>query len=242
MVRLSCMTTAYAAHSPTSRRPAPHECFARAIEYEIDENSRTVREVWTSSDDDDPDRVISWAMGDAHRLENDNMLVIDSTCLPTRQQLTSTCHVTDLTWNEWKREEWHPSDMPYWTRIRERNVTTLARWCLRFTFPNRVNCSVGRPLAAPGFPRSIRPEQKPDVCCGLLSDRCKQSSDATGSQRHTANAGSQSAPRATADWGVSGIDGATADRDRLPGNKITLLRAQEDHGADQVVGIGVTPE
>ena len=58
-------------------------------------------------------------MGDAHRLPNDNMLIVDSICLPMREQLTSTCHVRDLTWNEWKREEWHPNDMPFWTRVRE---------------------------------------------------------------------------------------------------------------------------
>ena len=104
---------------PYDPQAAPHQCFARAVEYEIDETRRTVREVWTSSSDDDPERVISWAMGDAHRLPNDNMLVIDSTCLPTREQLTRNCRVTDLTWNEWKREEWHPNDMPYWARIRE---------------------------------------------------------------------------------------------------------------------------
>ncbi|MDE0386482.1 MAG: aryl-sulfate sulfotransferase [Defluviicoccus sp.] len=104
---------------PYDPQAAPHECFARAVEYEVDEAARTVREVWTSSDDDDPERVISWAMGDAHRLANDNMLIVDSICLPMREQLTASCHVRDLTWNEWKREEWHPNDMPYWTRVRE---------------------------------------------------------------------------------------------------------------------------
>ena len=104
---------------PYDPQAAPYECFARAVEYEVDEAARTVREVWTSSDDDDPERVISWAMGDAHRLANDNMLIVDSICLPMRERLTASCHVRDLTWNEWKREEWHPNDMPYWTRVRE---------------------------------------------------------------------------------------------------------------------------
>ena len=104
---------------PYDPQAAPHECFARAVEYEVDEARGTVCEAWTSSDDDDPERVISWAMGDAHRLPNDNMLIVDSICLPMREQLTLSCHVRDLTWNEWKREEWHPNDMPYWTRVRE---------------------------------------------------------------------------------------------------------------------------
>ncbi len=104
---------------PYAPQAAPHECFARAIEYEVDESRRTVGEVCTSSGDDDPERVISWAMGDAHRLPNDNMLIIDSTCLPTRERLTLTCNVRDLTWNEKVRAEWHPNDMPFWTRVRE---------------------------------------------------------------------------------------------------------------------------
>ncbi len=104
---------------PYKSQAEPHECFARAVEYEVDEENMTVTEVWKSGDDDDPQRVISWAMGDAHRLPNDNMFIIDSTCLPTREQLTRTCLVNDLTWNEWIREEFHPSDIPYWTRIRE---------------------------------------------------------------------------------------------------------------------------
>jgi hypothetical protein len=97
----------------------PHQCFARAIEYEVDEDKMEVAEVWTSSDDEDPERVISWAMGDAHRLQNDNMLVIDSLCLPNREQLNRRVKLQDLTWNEWNRAEWHPSDFPYWARIRE---------------------------------------------------------------------------------------------------------------------------
>ncbi len=125
---------------PYDPQAAPHECFARAIEYAVDEDSRTVREVWTSSDDDDPDRVISWAMGDAHRLPNDNMFIIDSTCLPQREQLTRTCNVGDLTWNEWKREEWHPNDMPYWTRIREmkRDETREVVFELHLDDPNEL--------------------------------------------------------------------------------------------------------
>ena len=108
---------------PYAPQALPHECFARAVEYAVDEEKRSVREVWTSSDDDDPERVISWAMGDAHRLANDNMLVVDSTCLPPRARLTRACAVEDLTWNEWKRDEWHPNDMPYWARIREMKRT-----------------------------------------------------------------------------------------------------------------------
>ena len=125
---------------PYAPQAAPHECFARAVEYAVDEERRTVREVWTSSDDEDPERVISWAMGDAHRLANDNMLVIDSTCLPTRAQLSRACAVEDLTWNEWKREEWHPNDMPYWARVCEmkRDASREVVFEARFDDPNEL--------------------------------------------------------------------------------------------------------
>ena len=97
----------------------PAECFARAVEYEVDEEGMEVRQVWTSAD---ADPVVSWAMGDAHRLpETDNRLVIDSLCLPDADPLDARGKVrkTDLTWNERVREEWHPSDFAYWARVRE---------------------------------------------------------------------------------------------------------------------------
>lgn len=97
----------------------PAECFARAVEYEVDEERMEVRQVWTSAD---ADPVVSWAMGDSHRLpETDNRLVIDSLCLPEADPLDARGKVrkTDLTWNERVREEWHPSDFAYWARVRE---------------------------------------------------------------------------------------------------------------------------
>ena len=97
----------------------PCECFARAIEYRVDPDAMEVSEIWTSSDDGDPERVISWAMGDAHRLANGNMLVIDSLCLPRRENLNRRVAVGDLTWSEARRDEWHPNDFPFWCRVRE---------------------------------------------------------------------------------------------------------------------------
>ena len=80
-----------------------------------------VRQVWSTPDTPE-DRVISWAMGDAHRLpETDNMLVIDSFCLPEADPLDARGDVrhADLTWDERVRNSWHPSDFSYWGRIRE---------------------------------------------------------------------------------------------------------------------------
>ena len=106
-------------HGPSA---APHECFSRAIEYQIDPDKMEVSEVWVSSSDESEDRVISWAMGDAHRLpQTDNMLVIDSFCTPEGPALNRLESVTisDLTWNSWNRSEWHPNDLATWARIRE---------------------------------------------------------------------------------------------------------------------------
>ena len=103
----------------------PHECFARAVEYEVDPENMTVTEVWVSSSDESEDRVISWAMGDAHRLPNtDNMMVIDSICLPPTGEdgalnRLGTVKVSDLTWNEWNRDGWHIADFPSRGRIRD---------------------------------------------------------------------------------------------------------------------------
>ncbi|MDA0241305.1 MAG: aryl-sulfate sulfotransferase [Proteobacteria bacterium] len=103
----------------------PAECFARAVEYEVDPENMTVTEVWVSSTDESDDRVISMAMGDAHQLPNDNMFVIDSLCLTQEEELNrlGTVKVTDLTWNEWNRSEWHIADFPSWGRIREMKRT-----------------------------------------------------------------------------------------------------------------------
>ncbi|MEE2955100.1 MAG: aryl-sulfate sulfotransferase [Pseudomonadota bacterium] len=106
-------------HGPSA---PPHECFSRAIEYRVDPEKMEVSEVWVSSSDDSEDRVISWAMGDAHRLKTTgNMLVIDSFCTPEGPELNrlGTVTVSDLMWDSWNRAGWHPNDFATWGRIRE---------------------------------------------------------------------------------------------------------------------------
>lgn len=100
----------------------PGEIYARGVEYFIDENKGTVEEVWASADDATDDKVLSWAMGDCHRLpKTGNMLVIDSFCVMEGPELNWQGSVTysDFTWHEWDRSSWHMSDFPYWGRIRE---------------------------------------------------------------------------------------------------------------------------
>ena len=100
----------------------PGEIYSRGVEYFVDEKNGTVEEVWASADENSEDKVISWAMGDCHRLpETGNMLVIDSVCAPEGPGLNWQGSVTiaDLTWDEWDRSSWHISDFAQWGRIRE---------------------------------------------------------------------------------------------------------------------------
>lgn len=107
---------------PFAQPLRPHQCPARGVEYRVDEEKRTVEQVWSSQSSDPDDEVISWAMGDCHKLpKTGNRFVIDSFCLPQGDYLTHLKNVNreDLGWNEWNRSEWHMSDFCYWGRIRE---------------------------------------------------------------------------------------------------------------------------
>jgi len=58
--------------------------FSRAVEFEVDEQAMTVRQVWSSGDDPGADACRAGAMGDAHRLpQTNNILVIWPMCPPT---------------------------------------------------------------------------------------------------------------------------------------------------------------
>lgn len=124
---------------PYDKPKPPSESFARAVEFAVDERAMTVEQVWTTPQED---AVVSWAMGDAHRLPNtDNMLVIDSFCLPDEDPLDARGKVrkADLTWNERVRAEWHPSDFSYQARIREyRRDNRSIVFEARVTDPNGV--------------------------------------------------------------------------------------------------------
>ncbi len=100
---------------------SPSQCFSRGVEFEVDEDRMEVRQVW-SSDSPRDDKLLSWAMGDAHRLPHTgNMLVIDSFCFPRQDPIDKLGLIrhSDLGWDEWERNSWHPSDFAYWARIRE---------------------------------------------------------------------------------------------------------------------------
>ena len=127
---------------PYDRPKPPAACFARAVEFAVDENTMTVQQVWSTETDDPADQVTSWAMGDAHRLpQTNNRLVIDSFCLPDEDPLDARGAVfkSDLTWNERVRSEWHPSDFSYQARVREyRGASREIVFELRLTDPSGV--------------------------------------------------------------------------------------------------------
>lgn len=107
---------------PFDARKEPHDCFSRGVEFEVDEKHMEVRQLWSSDDPKTSDRLLSWAMGDAHRLPlTSNMLVIDSFCFPQNDPIDKLGEIrrADLQWDEWDRSAWHPSDFAYWARIRE---------------------------------------------------------------------------------------------------------------------------
>ena len=107
---------------PPHPRKKPAECLARAVEFEVDIESMEVRQIWSSAEYDTEAPVISFAMGDAHRLSNTgNVMVIDSTCGPRQKTLNNSGNLTwdDVEWRLGPRDSWHPTDFPQWVRVRE---------------------------------------------------------------------------------------------------------------------------
>ena len=88
-----------------------HRNFSRGVEFEVDEETMTVRQVWSSGDTQGEQPCYTNAMSDAWRLpRTDNRLVIHAFCLPLLEGLSedimdSTRRATD--------------DMPYGGRILE---------------------------------------------------------------------------------------------------------------------------
>ena len=88
-----------------------HRNFSRGVEYEVDEKTMTVRQVWTSGDTQGDEPCYTNAMSDAwHLPATDNRLVIHAFCLPllegiSEDDMDPTVRVT--------------SDLPYGGRILE---------------------------------------------------------------------------------------------------------------------------
>ena len=89
----------------------PEDTYSRTVEFEVDEDNMTVRQLWASHDRVTPDNCYSYAMGDAHWLPAaGNFLVVDSIC-DYRQK--------GLTQDEFDYSRRHIGDVIHWGRVRE---------------------------------------------------------------------------------------------------------------------------
>jgi len=95
------------------RKPTPVvDTYSRAVEYAIDEEKKTVRQVW-QSEEMGPDRVISIAMGDADWLpETENVLVAYGALLTPES-------LGQVGWESSSRQQFSQ-----WTRLREYRRTS----------------------------------------------------------------------------------------------------------------------
>ena len=127
---------------PFNEPKGPSDCFARAVEYKVDPDAMTVRQIWTSRDDE-ASRVASWAMGDAHRLpQTNNFLVIDSACNIKDDPMTASGEVrqADLSWDNLDRATFNTADFPSWVRIRELKRSNAAEvvWEAHIKHPDEI--------------------------------------------------------------------------------------------------------
>jgi len=96
---------------PFEERPPASEGFSRGVEYAVDEDAMTVRQIWASDDGLSADPCYTNAMSDAWRLpQTDNRFVIHAFCLPRDPKMTED------SMDETRRA---PGDFPYGGRILE---------------------------------------------------------------------------------------------------------------------------
>ncbi|MEM8859859.1 MAG: aryl-sulfate sulfotransferase, partial [Chloroflexota bacterium] len=61
---------------PFTMPKPPAETYGRAAEYRIDEENMTIEELWSSNKKDDPDNLVSYAMGDADLMPQTGNILI----------------------------------------------------------------------------------------------------------------------------------------------------------------------
>ena len=99
---------------PFNESDSVGETYSRAVEYEVDEENMTVRQVWASHAKGDPDSCATPAMGDAHWLPvTGNIFVVDSFC---------DYREDGLGWDSWDFTTRHWSEVAQWGRIRQYRV------------------------------------------------------------------------------------------------------------------------
>lgn len=96
---------------PFEERPPVEEGFSRGVEFEVNEEEMTVRQIWSSGDSQTEDSCYANAMSDAWRLPvTDNRLVIFAFCLPRESGMSQD------TMDHTRRA---PDDFPYGGRVIE---------------------------------------------------------------------------------------------------------------------------
>lgn len=89
----------------------PDQTFSRAVEFEVDENNMTVRQVWATHHELGEDTCFSSAMGDARWLpQRDHVLVVDSIC---------NYRDPGLAWDPFDETRRNIDDVFQWSRTRE---------------------------------------------------------------------------------------------------------------------------
>ena len=106
---------------------------SRAVEYDVDEDAGTVRQVWSSARNSDGAAEVTLAMGDAHVLEDSgNVLVVHSCNVPREHG--------DPVWDEADRAGRHSSELPISARVIEyaRKPRQAAVFDVRIADPEEI--------------------------------------------------------------------------------------------------------
>ena len=88
------------------------ETYSYTAEYEIDEETMSVRQVWVSEPELTDDSCNSMAMSEAHRLPiTDNILEFNAMCIQPRGR--------EIGWDIWDRDTRYLAEIPHGGRVRE---------------------------------------------------------------------------------------------------------------------------
>ena len=114
---------------PGQERLPFHKSFSRGVEFRVDEEAMTVEQIWSSALTDDDVKERTWAMGDAHRLEDsDTALVIHSISMPHGRD--------DIGLDEDDRTMRYVAEFPSYARILEYDRKDITDIVLDVTVKN----------------------------------------------------------------------------------------------------------
>ena len=119
---------------PFEDRPhVPFEdTYSYSVEYEIDEDAGTVRQVWVSEPELTETSCNSMAMSEAHRLPvTDNILEVNAMCIKAGTE--------NITWDIWDRSKMYLSEVPSAARVREYTRTTPPEVVFEVTFDDPLD-------------------------------------------------------------------------------------------------------